>query len=309
MKNSTEKKSSYSIHAHNRSPSDIISSLPFYAVLALFIGLMTMLAGFWTVRASYMHNAPQSDMHTIPEDVKKGSVMPANTQEVRVPILLYHYVEHIKDPKDTIRRSLTILPETFEAQIVTLIKDGYTFLTVSDVVSAMRGHAKLPPKPIVLTFDDGHWDLATDVLPILKKYHVQATAYIISGFIGKSDFLSEVQLREVINSGLVEIGSHTVHHLQMAGLSVPELDNESRISKQQLEHAYKLHIVSFAYPSGSFNQAAIDAVKLSGYQSAVSTIPGVMQSEANLYFLSRIRPGAKTGGELLRFLSQNHFNK
>lgn len=309
MKHAAKKRSSYSIYEHHGSPSDIVSSLPFYAVLLLFIGLMTMLAGFWTVRASFIQDTPQADMQSVPMDIEQVSNETTASAEIRVPILLYHYVEHLKDPKDSIRRSLTISPETFESQIMTLIHDGYTFLTVSDLVAAMRGHASLPAKPIVLTFDDGHWDLATDVLPILNKYHVQATAYIISGFIGQSDFLSDAQLREVINSGLVEIGSHTVHHLQMAKLPGAQLSDEVRISKQHLERTYKLHIVSFAYPSGSFDQAAINMVRQTGYQSAVSTIPGVQQSESNRYFLARIRPGAKTGKELLQFLAQDQFNK
>ncbi len=108
---------------------------------------------------------------------------------------------------------MNVNPYVFEEQIKTLLAAGYTFVTAKDLGDILDGKMSLPQKPIVLTFDDGHWDLDTSVLPILKKYNIHVTAYIVPGFIGtNSDSLTPTQLQDIIKSGLVDVGAHTVHH-------------------------------------------------------------------------------------------------
>ena len=74
-------------------------------------------------------------------------------------------------------------------------------MTASELGDVLDGKKEMPKKPVLITIDDGHWDVATSILPILKKYNVKATAYVITGFINDSDFLSEDQLREIGKSG------------------------------------------------------------------------------------------------------------
>lgn len=253
---------------------------------------------------------PNRDVKRIPKDVQRIiQALPTASPSAnfRIPILMYHYIEYVKDKKDKLRVALNINPNVFDMQIKTLQDAGYTFITMADVAEVLDGEKPLPQKPIVITIDDGHWDLATDVLPILKKYHVKATAYIISGFLGGSDFLTTEQLHTVITSGLVEIGDHTVHHIQLAGKFDPLVKFEVTQSKTDLEKEFHLHIVSFAYPSGSFDQQAIYETKNAGYKTAVSTIPGIVQNQNNRFFLYRIRPGYREGDSLLTYLDQGSF--
>ena len=258
-----------------------------------------------------VEETPKSMVKKIPPDVKKEYVkqkaIASISAVLRVPILLYHYVEYVQDKRDTIRQSLDIVPSTFESQVQTLSAAGYTFLTARDLADILDGITPLPPKPVLLTFDDGHWDFDTVVLPILKKYNVKATAYIISGFLGGSDFMSPAQLQDVINSGLVEIGAHTVHHIALRGRSADIVAKEINDSKNTLEQTYHVSVVSFAYPDGSFDQQAINLVEAGGFRTAVSTIPGIDQSQANRFFLFRLRPGYRTGQQLLNYLEQSTF--
>ncbi|MDO8583264.1 MAG: polysaccharide deacetylase family protein [bacterium] len=225
----------------------------------------------------------------------------------RIPILLYHYVEHVQDKGDTIRQSLNIFPNVFEEQVKTLSENGYTFMTASELADVLDGKKSLPQKPILLTFDDGHWDLFTDILPILEKYHAKATAYIISGFIGGSDFLTDDQMKKVVQSRLIEIGAHTVHHVGLAYKLLTLVQFEVASSKKQLEDTYHIRVGSFAYPGGSFDQQAANVVKNAGFRTAVSTIPGIQQNQSNRFFLHRIRPGYRVGDELLEYLKQENF--
>jgi peptidoglycan/xylan/chitin deacetylase (PgdA/CDA1 family) len=205
--------------------------------------------------------------------------------------------------------SLNVNPNVFENQVATLKNAGYTFMTARELGEVIDGKMKMPVNPILLTFDDGHWDFDTDVLPILKQYHVKATAYIITGFIGGSDFMSEAQLQDVINSGLVDIGAHTVHHLSLKGLPLATVLYEVDESKTWLETNYHLAPVSFAYPNGSFDQQAVDVVRDDGFSTAVSTIPGIEQNNGNRFFFYRLRPGYRTGPTLLDWLQQSSFTE
>jgi peptidoglycan/xylan/chitin deacetylase (PgdA/CDA1 family) len=165
----------------------------------------------------------------------------------------------------------------------------------------------MPEKPLLLTFDDGHWDFATNVLPILKKHQVKATQYVIPGFTGGSDFMTENQVWNVVSSGLVDVGAHTVHHISLAGKPLHEVQYEIGESKRMLENTYHIQVVSFAYPNGSFDNQAADVVKMAGFTTGVSTVPGIIQSNANRFFLYRLRPGHRTGIDLLHWLQQSEF--
>jgi len=244
----------------------------------------------------------------LPEAIKRQLKLASPSATFRVPILLYHYVENIQNPKDKLRVELNVPPAVFEEQVITLKNAGYTFMTAKGLGEVLNGEKPLPKKPILLTFDDGHWDFATDVLPILEKYNVKATAYIITGFIGGSDFMTPQELQEVINSGLVDVGAHTVHHLSLANLKLSTVQYEVDQSKTTLEQEYHLHVVSFAYPNGSFDEQAIQVVKSDGFSTAVSTVPGIEQNNANRFFLYRLRPGYRTGPTLLTWLNQSYFS-
>jgi peptidoglycan/xylan/chitin deacetylase (PgdA/CDA1 family) len=255
--------------------------------------------------------------NTVPPDVRQwvseGGVLGANSSDtftlrmfpimVRVPILMYHYVEYVKDKGDTIRKSLSLAPPTFEDEVKTLIGAGYTFMTNAELADALSGKITVPAKPIVLTFDDGYRDFYTDVYPILKKYHIKATAYIITGFLGYPNNMDAEQVQQIADDGLVEIGAHTVNHAWLKGMNEKELVYEVGQSKKTLEALIGKPVVSFAYPYGAFDVPAIQVLAEEGFTSAVSTIPGADQYQTHRYFLYRLRPGGKTGESLLSWLS------
>lgn len=285
-------------------------TLLFLLALIVLTAAATISSYYQTIHPKPAVETPKTEMKKIPDDVKKSladTPTPSLLASIRVPILMYHYVEYVQDKKDTIRESLNVNPDVFESQMVTLKNAGYTFMTAKELGDVLDGKMKLPSQPILLTFDDGHWDFDTVVLPILKKYNIHATAYIISGFIGGSDFMSQTQLQDVVNSGLIDVGDHTIHHYALKGLPFQLVTTEVTQSKADLEKQYHIHIVSFAYPNGSFDLQAINAVKSAGYTTAVSTIPGIIQSNTNRYFLYRLRPGYRTGQALVNWLQQNAF--
>ncbi len=222
-----------------------------------------------------------------------------------IPILMYHYVEHVKDPGDKIRISLNTLPEVLDKQLDTLVKANYNFITASDLADILDGIKPAPPKPVILTFDDGYRDFYTDAFPILKKYGIKSVNYVVAGFLNKPNNLTVDQLKEISQSGLVEIGAHTVSHLALKGIGSKQLTAEVSSSRLQLEQVLGLSVTAFAYPYGSFDLNAIGAVKQAGFRTSVSTVAGSSASNSVRFFIYRLRPGARTGQSLIDLLEKN----
>lgn len=274
-------------------------------LIALFVGVLLYLENY---------EPPQNNkeiLKRLSSQIKKTINNPqlyaSPAATVRIPILLYHYVENVQDPKDTIRKSLSIPPAVFGLQVQTLKDNGYTFMTTGELGMVLDGKMTLPKNPVILTFDDGYRDFYTDVFPILQQYNAKAVAYIISDFINSPNYLFDWQLRSIISSKLVEVGAHTLTHPDLTKLPLIAMQDQITQSKSALENMFGIPVVSFAYPYGTFNQQTVAAVKLAGFSTAVTTLPGIIATQNNRYFLYRIRPGYRTGIFLLNYLSQNNF--
>lgn len=235
--------------------------------------------------------------------IKKEAIQPLiPTSNVEIPILVYHYIEYVKDKNDAVRKSLNIIPPILDLQIKTLKKAGYNFITAADVGEYLDGKKALPIKPVVLTFDDGYSDFYTDVMPILRKNNVHATAYVISGVVNKPNYMTEAQIREVINSGLVEIGAHTISHPNLKSLFPNDAKKEIEESKTMLENKFDINVVSFAYPYGDYTDEVAQLVKKAGYTNAVTTKGGLTVNQGDRFTLFRIHPGIAIDEALLNEL-------
>lgn len=214
----------------------------------------------------------------------------AENKSLKIPILMYHYVEYVKDVNDIIRRRLDINPALFESHLKVLHENNYRTYFVKDLPGILDGSIAYSDKSIILTFDDGYEDFYTDVFPLLKKYQMKATEYIIYDYIGRKGFLNDTEIRELVNSGLVEIGAHTLDHLYLKKLPLSIAKTQIIDSKTKLGQRFGIKVETFAYPYGAFDQDAVDLVKQADYTAAVTVMPGAYQSTDNLFLLTRIRP-------------------
>ncbi|MDD5147781.1 MAG: polysaccharide deacetylase family protein [Candidatus Daviesbacteria bacterium] len=264
------------------------------------IGTLVILLTIWLFLPKITNfNKPTPELVELPESVKESIKKIKPQKSFRVPILMYHYVEYVKDEGDTIRKSLNIVPFIFDQQVKTLKDAGFSFITAADLADALDNKASIDPKSVILTFDDGYRDFYTDVFPILKKYQVKAVVYIVPNFLDRSNNLTSWQLKEIAQSGLVEIGAHTMDHTYLSGLPLERVEYEVKQSKKYFESNFGIKVVSFAYPYGAFDNQIIDVVKRAGFKSAVTAIPGIFALDVNRFFLYRVRPGGKAGEALL----------
>ena len=160
-----------------------------------------------------------------------------------IPVLNYHQVEE-KDGNP-----LTLWPDQFEAQMAYLAEEGYTPITIDEMMDALENGAPLPEKPVIITFDDGYADNYEYAYPILKKYGFKATIFLIYDFTNTyPNYLTWDQINEMKESGLIHFESHTMTHANLAELtSVDELRHEIADSHDLLSQArlrYALHRLS-----------------------------------------------------------------
>jgi peptidoglycan/xylan/chitin deacetylase (PgdA/CDA1 family) len=223
-------------------------------------------------------------------------VIPLGRTWISVPILMYHYIQTPPSIlKDQLGFNLSVSPKDFNAQMDWLSVHGYHPVTLNDLHAYFNGKQALPSKPVVITLDDGYDDLYTKAFPILQAHNFKAVAYIVSGFVGQPRYVTAAQVVEMSKKG-IEIASHTVNHPNLANTSPPNVMYQLVTSKAWLEHLVKHPIVDFAYPSGKFDAQVIAALSMSGYATAVTTMPGTYHSKADRYTWTRVRV---SGGESL----------
>ena len=90
-----------------------------------------------------------------------------------------------------------LTPEEFRQQLDYLQQQGYTTITMLEFMKAKKGKLELPDKPIILTFDDGYEDNYTTMLPMLEERGMKAVVYMVTNDIGRPNYLSWDQLRDM----------------------------------------------------------------------------------------------------------------
>jgi peptidoglycan/xylan/chitin deacetylase (PgdA/CDA1 family) len=209
---------------------------------------------------------------------------------------MYHYIRINPVATDTIGFGLSVTPADFSQQMAYLANHGYQSLTVSEVAILVHDHHPLPAHPIVITFDDGYDDLYTNAYPILKQYGLHGEAYIISGKVSSPGYATWSMLRDMIASGVMTVGSHTVDHPHLTTLTSEAVMAELTNSKQQLESELGVKVDDFCYPFGDVNTQVAAEVARAGYRTGTTTAMGWWQPGDNLTTLPRLRVA---GGESL----------
>jgi peptidoglycan/xylan/chitin deacetylase (PgdA/CDA1 family) len=196
-----------------------------------------------------------------------------------VPILMYHRIDLLRPSLPAITRRLTVDPGEFAREMRWLRGHGYHTISQRQLFEALERGARLPARPILLTFDDGYRDVFGKAMPVLARLHMRATAYVVTGRISGADpsFLTWGQLRGLERRGF-DIGSHTVHHAELPGLSDAAALDELTASRRALEHHLGHPVQWFAYPAGAEDAHAVSLVRAAGYVLAVTTHPGASQS-------------------------------
>ena len=186
-----------------------------------------------------------------------------------VPILTFHKV----DP--SFEWGVTrITPRRFERVLQFLVEHGYASVALSELCSS---ESDLPENPVVLTFDDSYDSVYTHAYPLMMKYGLRGTVFVVTGYAGALNewdvnlggirfrHLSWRQIDELARSGF-EMGSHTVHHPDLIKLDAACVRKELEFSKKTIEDRIQQEVQFVSFPFGRYNREVVEAARSVGYR-------------------------------------------
>ena len=247
------------------------------------------------------HAHPSARVGGLPGPIQDLTI----TAIMTIPILMYHHVGNTST-----YQTYSVDNAMFEWQMDDLEKQGYHTVSVADIMLALTDGAPLPDKPIAITFDDGWVQQITNTLPVLLRHHFKATYYIVVNVTGRrAANMTWDQLRQLRDAGMW-IGSHTLSHGYLPGMSDTRLRDELLKSKQILEQQLGIPITTLAYPGGAFNARVERIAHEAGYIAAVTVIKGYTQRADGLYRLQRVGIyGVDTQERFIAKIDQTFFAK
>lgn len=225
---------------------------------------------------------PQAGPATTPAPATAVKVPPP----AGVPVLMYHKIGDEKGNDAVISR------ERFKEHMEYLRRNGYSPLSLDELDAYLSGRLELPPKPVVLTFDDGYRDTYEIALPLLKSYGFKSTLFIPAADADRR--LSWQELKEMKAAGMA-VASHSFSHRDMAPMSPAEQVAEIVKSKEILDSNLGQDTKYFCYPNGSYNDTTLKVLKEKGFRLAVTIEPGWVKRGDNPLTLKRVWVGNAVG--------------
>lgn len=247
----------------------------------------------------------------------------------RVPILMYHHLvpDNVYEEMKYAENGSVVKNSDFEAQMKWLHDNGYNTIFVSDLVHLLKSDNDLPENTVVITFDDGYESNYVYAYPVLKKYNLKAN---IAPVVKCSEFTKDkpqpefddyklphmnfVQMKEMQDSGVFEIGSHSYDghgdvNVDLEGNTAPFFVNykvNTKTEHKETREEYLLRINKdivtskiildeklgqserfFVYPYGKYNKDVCKVVETAGFDCALTTKPAYVKKNSDLYMLPR----------------------
>ncbi len=199
-------------------------------------------------------------------------------KEIKVPVLLYHEFYESEPPKELY--GIVSTPDKFEKDMLHILKEGYTFISLDQLMDYKNGLKGIPEKSVVLTFDDGYRSNYTMIYPILKKYHIPAAIFIIEDKIGEKRYFDWDTAKELNDLGLVSIYTHGHSHVDMTKLDITEFRNKTAANLKLMEEKIgEYKYIVYSYPLGFYNDATNQVLKELGVELFMTTNSGVNTKE------------------------------
>jgi len=230
------------------------------------------------------------------DEAKKNGGTLLRYRNITVPILAYHRIGE-GNVSDLREYSLTI--KSFRKQMRYLKEKGFNSISIKKLFEFLKTGEPLPKNPIAITFDDGFKETLDNAIPILEKYGLKATFFIVSGKTGgendwdkkyKESSYSLASFDEIkkIKGEMLEFESHSLTHQKLSTVSGEELLKEIVFSKQILEANLGKDISFFSYPYGKYGEEIKKIVKEAGYSAAFSVNQGKVMPGDDLFELKRV---------------------
>ena len=252
-------------------------SIPFYLII-FSIYLSSCQSNSTTTSSDSAANiaTSQSIEKSTTEEIEKTTSeqvtgKKANAAEIlarpQVPILCYHQIRNWISTDGKMGKDYIVPIAEFKSQMKMLADSGYQTILPDQLYNYLVYGTKLPKKPIMLTFDDTKLDQYTNALPELKKYGFKGVFFIMTVSLGKPNYMSKAQVKELSDAGHV-IGSHTYDHQNVKKYQGEDWVTQIEKPTKTMKVITGKDVKYFAYPFGLWNKEAIPELKKRGFTSA-----------------------------------------
>lgn len=288
-----------------------LSYTPYMDAKTLYVSLrdMARIFEYKVVNLSGVYVYTRTEKGPTVSEISKA-ILAYENKQIKIPVLTYHHFS-----TERTDNSLIVHPDLFEQQMKYLSEQGYTTLSDEELVQIYSGKMDIPKKPILITLDDGYESNYNLAFPILKKYNMKATVFLIvrrifdvHREIVPYNYLDWNEIKEMSDSGLISFQSHTynmhfmdainnlgaiTHPMSLNGHTETKSDYDQRViqdltlSKQIIEQKLGKRVVSFAYPFGHYNKHTEELVKQTGFKFSFSVKSGSNQIVNGPYLLKR----------------------
>lgn len=226
-----------------------------------------------------VHKVIERKVHVVGKDVFKEN-------QKGIPVLMYHYI--YTDEKKPEKINVNYLKDTvFEQQLQYLIDENYYFPSYQELRAYIDGLISLPEKSVVLTFDDGEKGFLKYGIPLLKKYKIPATSFLIGTKEAQTKlktYASEYISFQSHSYDMHKAGGHIGHGGIISAMSKNEIVNDLNKNIEIVQNSE-----AFAYPYGDVTPIAIDALKDTDILCAFTTKYGRVKKGDDYTQLPRVR--------------------
>jgi peptidoglycan/xylan/chitin deacetylase (PgdA/CDA1 family) len=214
----------------------------------------------------------------------------AINRRVRLPILMYHYVEPWPPEASAVRKNLTVRPDDFAAQMAYLHDQGYVAVSLYDLLYALTLDWPLPQKAVVLTFDDGYRTLMQHAVPMMRAYGYTGTVFVITELMDREfeQYLTWEQAEGLYAQGW-KIEPHTKTHASLQGRDRDFQLYQMLGSVQTVEAHIGARPRFFNYPAGRYDDLTLQLAHEMGLWGGVSVRGGRVHTLDTIYTLARVR--------------------
>ncbi len=183
----------------------------------------------------------------------------------QVPVLCYHHIRPLAPGKKS--RDYEVVPSDFAAQMKALSDEGYKTILPDQLYNYLAFGGPLPPKPVMITFDDTDEEQFTIGKKELDKYGFKGVFFVMTVSINRPHYLTAAQIKQLSDEGNV-VSSHTWDHHMVTKYTAADWVIQLDKPRKKLEAIIGKKIDYFAYPFGLWNDAAIARLKASGFKLA-----------------------------------------
>ena len=246
-----------------------------------------------------------------PRSKPAKTTRPASAREIMkratVPVLCYHQLRNWTSSDSQYNRANLICPpKYFRAHLDALSEDGWTTISPRQYLRHLTAGARLPAKPVMLSFDDGSAGQAQEGLIQLAKRGMTGTFFVMTVVLGKPKWMSIRDIRRLADAGMT-IGSHTWDHHAVSDLSGKAWKVQLDQSRETLRKASGQSVEHFAYPYGVVSDKAYRHLSKAGYKTAFQLEARRLDASAPLYTLRRtLAVSTWSGAKLLQHLKRHH---